>query len=205
MEPPPMPIWSNLCIHYGRNGILMFLFFPLGWHKYHVIFFHSRALVAKDAVNLTAGTRKLFPRSFRSPDYETHWWWRVQLTIRFQVKLCCESLNSVSAHSRFWSTRSYWHLADLFLGFTGRGFWWFLHLLQSRDVVPTWPEVHIGPTASIAGAAHYAQRTGQQRDTFGKVHYSSLKLDLGTPRPWMQGELKLSRIHLTKFAIVCLS
>ena len=95
--------------HWGDTNTMYFFFTAGHWW------------LKKDAANLTAGTQKLFPRSFRSPDYETHWWWRVQLTIRFQVKQCCENLNSVSAYSRFWSTRSYWHLADFFLGFTGRG------------------------------------------------------------------------------------
>ena len=74
-----------------------FLFFPIGVTKV-CSFWYGRAPVVKDAVSLTAGTQKLFPRSFRAPDCETHspgkighWWWRVQLTIRFQVKLCCES------------------------------------------------------------------------------------------------------------------
>ena len=49
----------------------------------------------KDAINLTAGTQKrpkILPRSFQTPVCETHsqgkirhWWWRVQLAIRFQV------------------------------------------------------------------------------------------------------------------------
>ena len=57
--------------------------------------------MVKDAVNFTAGTQKLFPRSFRAPDCETHspgktghLWWRVQLKIRFQAKLECGEIPS---------------------------------------------------------------------------------------------------------------
>ena len=70
------------------------------------------------------GPKKLFPRSFRATDWETHspgkigpghWWWQVQLTIQFQVKLCGESLNSVSAYSKFWSPK--------LLVYSGKSYW----------------------------------------------------------------------------------
>ena len=55
-----VPIWSNLCIHYGRNGILscFYVFFPIGVTKIPCDLWYGRAPVVKDAVNYITGWPK---------------------------------------------------------------------------------------------------------------------------------------------------
>ena len=95
----------------------LFYFSPVGGDtKIPCNCWYRRAPVVKQAVNWTAFAQKLFPRSFRPPDCETHspgkighWRWR-------------ETLKSVSAYSKFWSTKSHWHFAASSpWGLTGRG------------------------------------------------------------------------------------